>query len=199
MSRRPWSLVAALLLPFPLLAAEGGEHAGAQLFLGQPLWIWQLVNLVLFVFLLVWFLRKPVAVFFGDRQKEVAETIRKADENRRRAEELAARMEERLAKLEGELAAIHEHARQEAAAEQAKLLRQAEGEADKLLQRARNDMDTRVRHARKELTAYAGDLAVEMARDLLAKNVTPDDESRLLHDGLEALAASDSKTPPRAS
>jgi F-type H+-transporting ATPase subunit b len=176
----------ALALP---LSAEAGAHEGTQLFLGIPVPVWQTVNLVAFLGLLVWLLRKPAATFFKDRRQEIEEGIRKTEESRKRAEQLAAEMEARLAKLDTELAAIHEHAKKEAVAEQAELLRLAEQDAQKIVDRVRADMETRVRHARKELTAYAGDLSVEIARDLLAKNVDAKDDERLLREGLSALSA----------
>jgi F-type H+-transporting ATPase subunit b len=194
-SRPLLSALGALALP---LASEAGGHETAQLFLGLPVNFWQALNLVVFLGLLVYFLRKPAATFFKGRREEIEEGIRKTDESRRRAEQLAAEMESRLARLDQELAAIHEHAKKEAVAEQAELLRQAEEDAKKIVERARGDLETRVRHARKELTTYAGDLAVEIARDLLAKNVTPLDEERLLREGLSALDAGTPKAP-RAS
>jgi F0F1-type ATP synthase membrane subunit b/b' len=108
-------------------------------------------------------------------------------------------MEARLAKLDQELAGIHDHAKKEATAEQAELLRQTEDDARKVVERAKAEMDARVRQARKELTTYAGDLSVEIARDLLSKNVTSQDEDRLLAEGLSALAAGKPKPAPRAS
>ena len=107
-------------------------------------------------------------------------------------------IEGRLAKLDVDLAAIHEHAKTEAAAEQDDLLRQAEDESKKIVERARAEMETRVRHARKELTTFAGDLSVEIARDLLAKNVSHEDEDRLLREGLTSLAAAAAKPGPRS-
>jgi F-type H+-transporting ATPase subunit b len=189
------SLLGALALPF---ASEAGGHEAPQLFLGIPIAFWQAVNLVAFLGLLVWFLRKPAATFFKDRRGEIEAGIRKTEESRQRAEQLAAEMESRLARLDQELAAIHEHAKKEAVAEQAELLRQAEIDSAKIVERARGDLETRVRYARKELTTFAGDLAVEIARDVLSKNVTPQDEERLLSEGLSALAAGTPKAP-RAS
>ncbi len=46
-----------------------------------------------------------------------------------------------------------------------------------------------MRAAKAELTAYAGDLAVEVAREILAKNVTPEDEKRLVAEGVAELSA----------
>ncbi len=172
-----------------LLLSSGGEggHGAADTFLGLPLNLWQLVNLVLFIGLLVWALRKPVANFFGGRTEEVEKTLKKAEEDRAKAASLLAEVEARVARLDGELAEIKDRAQREAEVEQAALLKAADEDAVRIVERARNEMDARVRAARKELTAFAGDLAVGVAREILAKNVTADDEARLRAEGVAAL------------
>lgn len=170
-----------------LLAEEG--HEAAKGFLGVPTLAWQVANLVTFLGLLWYFLRKPVAEFFGNRRTEVAKALAKAEDDRRRAESLAAEIAKRLAEIESELANIRESARKDAEAERAALLKQTEEDAARFLARASTDVDNRVRAARAELTAYAGDLAVEVAREILAKNVTPEDEKRLVAEGVAELSA----------
>lgn len=170
-----------------LLAEEG--HEAAKGFLGVPTLVWQVANLVTFLGLLWYFLRKPVAEFFGNRRTEVAKALAKAEDDRKRAESLAAEIAKRLAEIESELANIRESARKDAEAERAALLKQTEEDAARFLARASTDVDNRVRAARAELTAYAGDLAVEVAREILAKNVTPEDEKRLVAEGVAELSA----------
>lgn len=170
-----------------LLAEEG--HEATRGFLGVPTLVWQVANLVTFLGLLWYFLRKPVAEFFGNRRTEVAKSLAKAEDDRRRAESLAAELGKRLAEIETELAKLRESARKDAEAERASLLKQTEEDAARFLTRAAADVDNRVRAAKAELTAYAGDLAVEVARDLLAKNVTPEDEKRLVAEGVAELSA----------
>jgi F-type H+-transporting ATPase subunit b len=164
-------------------------HEAAKGFLGIPTLFWQVTNLVAFLALLWYFLRKPVAEFFGNRRAEVAKTLARADEDRRRAEALAGELRQRLAQIETELANMKETARKDAEAEHAVLLKQTEDDAARFLARASADVDNRVRSARAELTAYAGDLAVEVAREILSKNVTPDDEKRLVAEGVAELSA----------
>jgi F-type H+-transporting ATPase subunit b len=168
------------------LAEEG--HEAATGFLGIPNIVWQVANLSAFLGLLWYFLRKPVAEFFGNRRTEVAKALAKADEDRRRAEALAAELAQRLAQIETELENLKVAARRDAEAEHAALLQQTEEDAARFLSRARADVDNRVRTARAELTAYAGDLAVEVAREILAKNVTLDDEKRLVAEGVAGLS-----------
>jgi F-type H+-transporting ATPase subunit b len=163
-------------------------HEAANGFLGVPTLFWQVTNLVAFLALLWYFLRKPVAEFFGNRRTEVAKTLEKADDDRRRAEALAGELTQRLAQIETELANMKDTARKDAEAEHAALLKQTEKDAARFLTRATAEVDNRIRAARAELTAYAGDLAVDVAKDLLAKNVTPEDEKRLVAEGVAELS-----------
>ena len=165
------------------------EHAASAGFLGIPTLVWQVANLATFLGLLVYFLRKPVAQFFGNRREEVAKSIAKAEEERRKAESLAGELAKRLAEIEAEMKNLKEGARRDAEAEHAALLKETEAEAARVVARASTDVENRVRAARAELTAYAGDLAVDLAKDLLAKGVTPDDEARLAKAGIADLRA----------
>lgn len=172
-----------------LLFLEEGQET-TRGFLGVPGLAWQLLNLGLFLGLLWYFLRKPAADFFGKRKAGVAAALAKSDEDRRRAEQLSVELKARLAAIETELANLKEAARRDADAEHAALLAKSQSEADQILARTRTDLDNRVRAARAELTAFAGDLSVDLARELLRKNVTADDEKRLLEEGIAHLASS---------
>ncbi len=167
------------------LAEEGHQASGI---LGIPTPVWQAANLAAFLALLWYFLKKPVAEFFGNRRTEIAKTLVKAEEDRRRAETLSAELGKRLAEIENELANLRDSARRDAEAEHAALLKQTEVDAARFLARASSDVDNRVRAAKAELTAYAGDLAVDVAREILAKSVTPEDERRLVAEGVAELS-----------
>ncbi len=169
--------------PLAPLLSEGAAEA----FLGLPYPFWQTINLVAFLVLLVWLLRRPIAQFFGSRQKDVAETVKRAESDRSRAEALAKEIGDRLSRIEGEIEALRAHAREQAEAEEKEIAARALEEAERVATRSRAELDARVRSARNELTAYAADLAVELARDLVKKSVTPEDEKRLLAEGVKGL------------
>ena len=168
-----------------LLVEEGQEAARG--FLGIPGLVWQLLNLGLFLFLLWYFLRKPAADFFRNRRAGVAAALAKADDDRRRAEQLSKELQTRLVNIETELKNLKDAARRDAEAEHAALLEKTQADADQILTKTRADLDNRVRAARAELTAFAGDLSVDLARELLRKNVTAEDEKRLLEEGIRHL------------
>lgn len=173
--------------PVAFLFSEEGYEA-ARGFLGVPSLAWQILNLGCFVALLWFLLRKPAAAFFGNRRTTVATTLVKADEDRRRAEALAKELAARLESIQTELLNLKTAVRHDAEAEHAALLVKSQADADQILARTRADLDNRVRSARAELTAYAGDLSVELARELLKKNVTAGDEKRLLDEGIASLS-----------
>jgi F-type H+-transporting ATPase subunit b len=168
-----------------LLLSGGGE--GPALFLGLPYAFWQTLNFLGFVALLVWLLRKPLVQFFESRRQQVAGELHKAREDAAKAEAVAKEIADRLARIESEIEALRAHAREQAEAEEKEIAARAEEEAERVATRTRAELDARVRAARNELTAYAADLAVELARDLVARNVTPEDEKRLVVEGVAGL------------
>ncbi|HKC23899.1 MAG TPA: ATP synthase F0 subunit B [Thermoanaerobaculia bacterium] len=179
--------VTALAMVAVAARAPEGEEQAAHGFLGVPTIAWQVANLSLFLVLLWVLLKKPLGRFFGDRRREVEDANRKAEADRRRAEELAREIDVRLSGIEVEIARLRTHAVEESEAEQKQLLAEAEADAARIVARGSNEIETRVREARKELTAFAADLAVEMADEILRKSVTPEDQARLVKEGTEAL------------
>ncbi len=173
----------------PQGGAEGGGHEEAPSFLGLPFVAWQALNLVLFLFLLYKLLKKPLTNWVSARRDSVAQQLRDAEEKRGRTEALAKELAARLARIEEEIAELKSHSEKEAVAEQAALTAQAAADAERIVQRAAAEIDSRVRTARKELTAYAGDLALEIATDLLKRNLTPEDQVRLVREGIASLGA----------
>lgn len=164
-----------------------GGAEGPATFLGLPYPFWQTLNLLGFIALVVWLLRKPLVQFFENRRLGVAETLRKAEEDRDRARAVAREVGERLARIEAEIETLRVQAREQAEQEQKEIAARAVEESERVVARTRAELDARVRSARNELTAYAADLAVELARDLVVKNVTPDDETRLVAEGVKSL------------
>lgn len=163
------------------------ESHAAHGFLGVPTIVWQAANLVLFLALLVVLLKKPLSKFFQDRRRQVEEEHRRAEADRRRAEELAKEIDARLAGIEVEIANLRTHAATESRKEEQELVAQAEADAQRIVARGSAEIEARVREARKELTAYAADLSVEMADEILKKSLTPEDHARLVNEGTDEL------------
>ena len=186
-------ILPALILSLPALSAlasGGGEHGAEKLFLGLPYVVWQTANLVLFLGLLVFLLKKPVAEFFRTRRSEVEARLAKSEEDARKAREMADTLRARLTELEAELSTLRQATERHAQDEEAEILKAAEEEARRIADRATLDIENRIRTARKELTLYAGGLALDLAREAVRRGLTPDDQLRLVEEGLAALETS---------
>lgn len=154
---------------------------------GMPTWILKLVNMILFIGVLIFFLRKPVKAAMAERRASIKTAAEEAAERRVKADQLASDIQARLTAIEGEVRAIQERAVAEGERQKRDLIAAAEAEAAKILQQARNEVDNRLKHAKHELTEYAGELAAERAEQILRETITEDDQGRLFQDSLRQV------------
>lgn len=175
------------VLPDPaLFAAVEAEHVAN--FLGLPLWIWQLANLIAFLAVLLHFVARPLAEAFRKRQLDVAERLRQAEEHRAEAARLEAEIHERLARVDRELEEIRARGVAEGEAARTSLLERAEQESERVRREAEQEIQRRLAAAKGELRRAAADLTASVARQLLAGEMTDKDRQRLLEESLQQLA-----------
>lgn len=174
------------VLPLLFLAAsETEEHAAA--FLGIPLWIWQLANLVLFLGVLLYFVARPIAAMFRKRQLEVEERLREAKAMRAEAARLEADVHERMARLDVEIAEIRARAVAEGEAERVALAQRADQEVERARREAEAEIARRLTAAKLELKSTAAELTASTAQELLSAQITDDDRRRLLDESVKRL------------
>lgn len=174
------------VLPLSFAAQEAEEHASK--FLGLPLWLWQLVNLVAFLAVLLYFVARPLAAMFRNRQLAVEERLREAKALRAEAARLGAEVHERMARLDVEIAEIRARGLAEGEAERAALSEKADREVERVRREAEEEIGRRLAAARMELRQAAADLTTGAAREMLAAQITDEDRRRLLDEGVAELS-----------
>ena len=183
----PYVTTAVLLLASaPAWAAE--EEEAAQKFLGLPVEIWKLVNLILILGLLVYLLGKPFNAHFRKRREELDEAIDRAGAERDKALALASEMTARLASLEKEIAEIRARGAAEGENEKRAQIEAAARESETLRRNAGDEIERRLAAAKKELARAAADLAADRARDVVAGAITEEDRRRLLDESIQGVA-----------
>jgi len=184
---RPSGLALPILA---LLAAaeEEGEHA-AETFLGLPLWIWQLANLVLFLGVLLYFVARPLAAAFRKRQVEVEERLKEAEKRRAEAGRLESEIRARMARLDTEIAEIRARGVAEGEVEKGELFARTDLEAERVRREAEEEIGRRLDAAKDELRRAAADLTSSTARDLVAGQITEEDRRRLLEESVGKMGA----------
>jgi F-type H+-transporting ATPase subunit b len=127
-------------------------------------WVCVLLNFAVIAAAIVWLSKRNLPGVFRNRTiaiQKAMEEARKASEdaNRRLAE-----IEARLSKLDSEIGGMRAAAEKEAATEEQRIKTAAAEDARKIVESAEQEIATAAKAARRELTAYAADLAVSLAK-----------------------------------
>jgi F-type H+-transporting ATPase subunit b len=142
--------------------------------LQQSYWLSVVLNFVVIAAAILWAARKYLPGMFRDRsaaiQKAMQEAQKASEEARRRLSEI----ESRLMKLDGEIGMMRDAAEKEGAAEEARIRAAAEEDARKIIIHAEQEIAAAAKTARRQLTAYAADLAVGLARKQIHVDASTD-------------------------
>jgi F-type H+-transporting ATPase subunit b len=172
----------------PILAAvlfrQEAEHAGP---LGVPLVVWQLLNLIGFLAVLLYFVARPLTKLFRQRQLEVERRVAEAKERRAEAAKFEAEIHERMARLDLELAEIRARGVAEGEAARAELIKRSEQEAEAVRRQAEEDINRRLELAKEQLRAVAAELTAATAREVLSAQLTDEDLRRLFEESVAHL------------
>lgn len=179
-------LLAAVSFPAVALAAGGGEHhVDSGVILKD--FIWRCVNFAVMVGLLGYFVSKPIRNGLQSRRAEIEKTLADAKAAREAAEAKALEYQEKLAKAAAEIESIYAAIRREGELERDRILGSAREMAAKIEQEADAKAASAVARARAELRAEAARLAVTLAEELLARNVTDADQKRLVDEYMQKV------------
>ncbi len=177
-------LVAALLSAEWVLAAEAGAHAKAFSFTEE---LFKIVNTLIVVGILYKVAYHPIRNFLKDRR----EGIRKALEESRAAREVAekelAEQRSKVADLEAELVRVREQGEKERAAMRERLEEEQENQAQRLLEQTRTTIELEASKARAELQNQAASLALNLAEEMLRKDLGEADQERFVENYLAKL------------
>lgn len=140
----------------------------------------KLVNVAIFVGLLYYFLRKPVRQFFAERFAGVRETLERAAKEKTAAAARMAELDSRLDRLDAELAEIKSQSEREADAERERMQAETAHDIEKLRLTAHREIDAAKQVAISDLREFAAAKAVDLAEQIIRREVTPEDDARLL-------------------
>jgi F-type H+-transporting ATPase subunit b len=161
--------------------AEAAAHAEGEVH-AETIWgpISRAVNSAILFGVLYYFLRKPAAAYLSSRDSEIRNDLITAADMKKTATAQLAELQQKMAALPGEIEALRARGQQEIAAEEARIDQQAAAERARLLEQTRREIDLQLRIAQRELVEHASNLAVGLASDRIKKNITPDDQNKLV-------------------
>ena len=132
--------------------------------LQQSYWLSLGLNFVVIAGAVVWAARKYLPGIFRDRTAGIQKAMQEAQKASEEARIRLAEIESRLLKLDSEIGMIRDAAEKEGAAEESRIKAAAQEDARKIVTAAEQEIAAAAKAARRQLTAYAADLAVGLAR-----------------------------------
>lgn len=172
--------VVFILLPAMAFGStEGGLDGGG--FSGM---LWKIGNFILLVILLYVVWKKGIKGGLEQRSDDIKNALEEARRVKESAEAKEREYKTKLSELEASLEDVEKSLKHDGEIEKEKIIRDAELLSGKIKEQARLVVGQEVRKAKVEIRKEVATLAVEMAEDLLKKEISDDDQKRLVKDYL---------------
>lgn len=181
-------LIFLSLVPFTLFCEEGAHHTGwLSPIWGIPVIVWQFVNLVLVVVLFYFLLKVRLPSFLRARKADIEKALNKAKEERILAEKKLEELQEKFSQLDEEVIQIIKEAEKNAEKEREILRKNAEENANWLRKEAEEEFKRKQIDAERRIKEFAVNQAIEIAKNLIVKHLSPDDRERIFSEFVEGL------------
>ena len=167
-----------------ILAAGHGEYTKDE---ADHVQLWKTFNFVILAVGLGWATRKYAGAYFRGRTRDIQQDIVEARKLKEEAEAKAAEMERRMANLDTDVKQLQETAKSELAAEEVRLKVATEQSIARMKTNAEQEIASATKHAQKELKAFAGELALDLARQKLRDRMTSEVSSKLIDSFVDDL------------
>jgi F0F1-type ATP synthase membrane subunit b/b' len=142
-------------------------------------WLPKAVNLAIFMGILYFLLRKPTREFFRQRFAQIRASLEDAAKQKAVAESKLREIDARLNRLDQELGEIRAETEREAVAERQRIEAAAQEDAEKLRTLAQREIEGAKKTALVELRQFAAEKSVELAEQIIRREMTPADDARL--------------------
>jgi len=156
----------------------------AELWLG---WLQKTFNFVVLVGLLFWLLSAKMKEFFTGRRAEIKETLEKSVEKKAEAEKKFREYSEKLDKASSEIDGIFEMIKAQGVTEKQKIIEDAEKTAKKMKEDAQARIEQELKKASDQLKAQAVQASVQMAEEILKRNITAQDHETMVKEYMEKV------------
>ena len=151
--------------------------------------LWTVVNVLIMYALLRKFLFKPVQDVLDKRQKMVDDELANAQDAKTKAEAALAAANDKLHNVDVEAAAR----REESEKQKNQLLAEAQRQADAIVAEGKAAAEAERASKLRQADAQIADLTRTMCAKVLERNLTQQDDARMLDDLLQKAGESDGK------
>lgn len=155
--------------------------------------LYTVVNVLIMYVLLRKFLFKPVQDVLDKRQQMVDESLASAQDAKTKAQEALAAAEDKLHNVDAEAAARREASEQQAEKQKEQLLADAQRQAEAIVAEGKAAAEAERASKLRQADAQIASLTRTVCAKMLERNLTQQDDERLLADLLQKAGDSDGK------
>ncbi len=181
--------VLAAALPFIATGAALGADANpiASPLAGAMPAITALVVFVAVMLIAAKFIWPKINAGLAEREEKIRSNIEAAELAQEQAKEALDQYEQNLAEARSEAQKMRDEAKQQAQALAAELKAKAEGELNAMRDRAKRDIEAARKTAVADVYSEAATLATSIAAKILQREISADDQRRLVEESLAEL------------
>ncbi|MBI3332159.1 F0F1 ATP synthase subunit B [Candidatus Peregrinibacteria bacterium] len=152
----------------------------AKLGIDWSLLVAQVVNFLILIGVLSFFVYKPLLHVLDARRERIAKAMEHANKVEQQAKELEAQRTTTLRKVDQEAGAMLEKSKQQAERMKQEILESAKREADQMLEKARKQLDDERVRVFAEVQGVVAKMIVRMTEKILEREFSKTDQDRLL-------------------
>lgn len=153
--------------------------------------LFQLVNFLIFLWVLYRLLFKPVVAMLERRRERIAESLAEADRLRRQVEQEQAEFRAELDSARAEAQRIREEASRRAEAMRARELEQARAEAERLRSDAAAEIDRSRAQAAEELRSRTAELVLSATSRVLDRTIDDSEHRRIVEEAIAEVSGTE--------
>jgi len=155
------------------------------------LYIWTIVTFLLLVGLLAKFAWRPLLAALDARQEAIRRSLDDVRQAKQDLEKVHAESAKILAQARAEADAIMSSTRTDVNQFREEMRQKARTEADGIVKNAERQIELETARALQQIRHEAVDISVNIASKLLQRNVSKDDNARLIEDTFKQIEASE--------
>lgn len=178
------SLLVVLLSVCTAYASGGGEGEGSSLWKG---FAFKTLNAVIIIGLLVWMLAPKIKDFFSGRRQEIKESLETTAVQKAEAERQYREYAEKIDKASLEIDGIFEMIKAQGVVEKQKIIEDANKVAQKMKEDAQARLEQELKKASSQLRSEAVALSVQMAEEILKKNINAQDHETMVKEYMDKV------------
>ena len=145
------------------------------------------INAFILLTALYFLLYKPVRKFTTARAQGIEDQLKNAQDTQNKAQDQFAASQQKLKEADEEAIAVISRSTQQANEQAQRILGSAKKENEAIVARAKQDVQTMMDNAHKSLADEAASLAMEIAAEMLAREVKPEDHRQLVNEFIKKV------------